>query len=216
MHLVGFIIRLFSFYYKFLSNVLAKRSDSRISLALIILILFGEKYSRTSLIRTLIIRIANLPNRFGPSGKFIENSTQLTCLKITCYRIIYSTVLWLLELQIRRGRKVKMPVHVVNSNSRTSDCHCSLFSQKNPLIRVFCLSGWLAFSVNPDNWSSTVQPFTVTCYFLSSILTFRLIILFPNILLLHLMKRLLDGAAEDGVIVGKDSRCPGLYSTENL
>ena len=40
-----------------------------------------------------------------PLGKFVENSTKLTCLEITGYRIKYGTVLWLLELQIRRGRK---------------------------------------------------------------------------------------------------------------
>jgi len=64
------------------------------------------KYSRTPLIRKLVIRIANYADRLGPSGKFEQNSTKLTCLYITCYRIKYSTVLWLLELQIRRDRKV--------------------------------------------------------------------------------------------------------------
>ena len=49
---------------------------------------------------------AGYPDRFGPSGKFVENSTKLTCLEITGYRIKYSIVLWLLELQIRRGLKV--------------------------------------------------------------------------------------------------------------
>ena len=62
--------------------------------------------SRTPFIRKLVIRTANYPNWFGPSGKFVENATKLTCLEITGYRIKYSTVLWLLELQIRRGRKV--------------------------------------------------------------------------------------------------------------
>ena len=60
-----------------------------------------REYSRTPL-----IRIANYPDRLGPSGKCIENSTKLTYLEITCYQIKYSTVLWLIELQIRRGRKV--------------------------------------------------------------------------------------------------------------
>jgi len=46
------------------------------------------------------------PDQLDPLGKFVENSTQLTCLEITGYRTKYSTVLWLLELQIRRGRKV--------------------------------------------------------------------------------------------------------------
>ena len=47
------------------------------------------------------------PDRLGPLGKFVENFRKLTCLEITGYRIKYRTVLWLLELQIRRGRKVK-------------------------------------------------------------------------------------------------------------
>ena len=44
----------------------------------------------------------------------------------------------------------------MNSNSRTSNCQCSEFSKKNPITRIFCLSGCLAFPINPDNWSSTV------------------------------------------------------------
>jgi hypothetical protein len=48
---------------------------------------------------------AGYPDRYGPSGKSVENSIKPTCLEITAYRIKYSTVLWLLELQIRRGRK---------------------------------------------------------------------------------------------------------------
>jgi len=35
---------------------------------------------------------ARYPDRLGPSGKFVENSTKLTCLEITVYRIEYSTV----------------------------------------------------------------------------------------------------------------------------
>ena len=49
---------------------------------------------------------ADYPHQLGPSGKFVDNSTKLTFLEITGYRIKYITVLWLLELQIRRGRKV--------------------------------------------------------------------------------------------------------------
>ena len=37
---------------------------------------------RSPLIRKLAIRITNYPDRLGPSGKFIENSTALTCLEI--------------------------------------------------------------------------------------------------------------------------------------
>ena len=40
-----------------------------------------------------------------PSDKSVGNSIKLTCLEITGHRIKYSTVLRLLELQIRRGRK---------------------------------------------------------------------------------------------------------------
>jgi len=57
------------------------------------------------------------PDKLGPSGKFLENSTKLTCLEITGYQIEYSTVLCLLELQIRHGQKVQTQVHAVNSNS---------------------------------------------------------------------------------------------------
>ena len=63
-------------------------------------------YSITPIIRTLVIRTANCPDRLGPLGKFVENYTKLACLEITGYWIKYSTVLWLLELQIRCGRKV--------------------------------------------------------------------------------------------------------------
>ena len=63
-------------------------------------------YSSTPVIRTLVIRNANYPDRLSPSDKCAENSTKLTCLEIIGYRIKYSTVLWLLELPIRRGRKV--------------------------------------------------------------------------------------------------------------
>jgi len=64
------------------------------------------KYSITPLIRTLVIRMANYPDRLGLSSKFVENSTKLTSLELIGYWIKYNTVLWLLELQMRRGRKV--------------------------------------------------------------------------------------------------------------
>jgi hypothetical protein len=44
---------------------------------------------------TPIIRIANYPDRLGPPGKSAKNSTKLTYLEITGYRIKYSTVSWL-------------------------------------------------------------------------------------------------------------------------
>ena len=54
----------------------------------------------------LIIQITNCLYWLGPSGQFVENSTHLTCLEITGYWIKSNTVLWLLELQMRRGQKV--------------------------------------------------------------------------------------------------------------
>ena len=46
-----------------------------------------------------------------------------------------SIVLWLLELQIRRDPKTETQVNTVNSNSRTPNSQCSLFSKKNPIIQ---------------------------------------------------------------------------------
>ena len=57
-------------------------------------------YRRTPLIWTLVIRIG-----FVSSCKSVQNSTKLTCLEITGHRIKYNTVLGILELQIRYGRK---------------------------------------------------------------------------------------------------------------
>jgi hypothetical protein len=74
--------------------------------------------------------LANYPDRLGPSGKFVENSTKLTCLEITVYRVKYRTLLWLLELQIRLGRKVQTQVHTVNSKSRNSTAIVAYFNWK--------------------------------------------------------------------------------------
>ena len=84
-----------------------------------------SKYSRTPVIRKLVIRIANYPERLAPSGKFVENATKLTCFEIAGCRVKYNTALWLLEFQIRRGRKVYTQVYTVYSNSRASNCQCS-------------------------------------------------------------------------------------------
>jgi len=42
----------------------------------------------------------------------------------------------------------------VQSKSRTSKCQCSLL-KKNPIIRIFYISGWLAVPMNLDKGSST-------------------------------------------------------------
>jgi hypothetical protein len=56
-------------------------------------------------------------------------------------------------------------VHTVNSNSRFSSCQFSLFSQTNPILWIFCISGWLAVPINPYNWSYTVLYFTRKSFF---------------------------------------------------
>ena len=55
--------------------------------------LYLAQHSRTPLLQTLVIRIANYPNRLFPSGKFVENSTKLYCFEIIGYQIKCSTVL---------------------------------------------------------------------------------------------------------------------------
>jgi len=40
-------------------------------------------YSIIPLIRTLVIRIANYPDRLRPLGKFVENSTKVTSFEVT-------------------------------------------------------------------------------------------------------------------------------------
>jgi len=52
-----------------------------------------------------------------------------------------------------------LPTYLQNANynSRTSNRQCILFSKKNPIIRVFCLSGWLVVPINQDKCSYTVQ-----------------------------------------------------------
>ena len=63
------------------------------------------KHSRIPLIGTLAI--ADHRDHLGPSVKFVDNSIELTCLEITGYWLKYSTVLWLIELQIRCGERFR-------------------------------------------------------------------------------------------------------------
>jgi len=115
------------------------------------------QYSRTPFTWTLVIWIAKYPDWTGQLGKSVNNSTELTCLEITSYQIKYRTVLWLLKLPIRRDREVLMHVHTVHNNSQTSNCQCSLFSKKNPIIQIFYIAGWLTNPFNSVKCSSTVQ-----------------------------------------------------------
>ena len=114
------------------------------------------KHSRTPPIRTLVIRVSNYPDRLGPSGKYEENSTKITCLEIIGFRIKYCAMLWLMEFQNMRGRKFYIQAHTININIPTSNCQRSIFSKKNSITRIFCLSQWFAFPINTDKLSSTV------------------------------------------------------------
>jgi len=58
---------------------------------------------------------AGYADRLGSSGKYVESSTKLNCLESTGYRIKHSTMFWLLELQIWRGRMVETQVLTVNT-----------------------------------------------------------------------------------------------------
>ena len=90
-------------------------------------------------------------DRFGPSGKCVENPTKISCLEITGYRIKYSRLSWLLELQIRLGRKVQTQVHPTYFRLATQ----SIF-EENPINQIVFKSRWLAVPINPNKWSSTV------------------------------------------------------------
>jgi hypothetical protein len=52
-----------------------------------------NKNSRILLIRVLVIRITNYPERLGPCDKFV-NSTKLICLEINGYWLKYVIMLW--------------------------------------------------------------------------------------------------------------------------
>jgi len=43
----------------------------------------------------------------------------------------------------------------------TSNCQCSLFWKKSPIIQIFCIPGLLANPINPDKWSFTLFYFCV-------------------------------------------------------
>jgi hypothetical protein len=102
---------------------------------------------------------AGYPERLDPSRKLVQSSIKLTFLEVTGYRFKYSTVLWRLELQIRRGQKFLTQVRTVNTKSQNSDCQCGIFSKKNPVILIFCIRDSSPSQFNPDKWSYTVLGF---------------------------------------------------------
>ena len=54
-------------------------------------------------------------------------------------------------------------VHTINSNNRTSNCQYRLFSKKNPIIRIFYISGCLTVPIIPDKQSSIVLHILSAC-----------------------------------------------------
>jgi len=73
--------------------------------------------------------LPDYPDRLGPSGKFVENSTKLSCLEIMGYWIKHLTVLRLLELQIRRNRNVFTHVHTAELQT----ANVAYFQRRNQL-----------------------------------------------------------------------------------
>ena len=67
-----------------------------------------EAIAATAAATTVEVHLSGswLSRSVGTSDKSIVNSTKLTWLEITDYWIKYSTVLWLLGLQIKHGQKV--------------------------------------------------------------------------------------------------------------
>ena len=74
------------------------------------------RYSRTPLIRTLVVWIANYPDRLRPSGKFVDNCTKLACLEITGYRIKYRGV----DKSLARPGRTQARKHVRDSRDFNS------------------------------------------------------------------------------------------------
>ena len=110
-------------------------------------------YSRTPLIRTLVIRVASYPNRLGPSGEHFRTLIVLHLLwlkffpncqiHIRNYVLIF--YLYVNKYLVQSSRLQKFfPLQNVN---------IAYFQKKNPLIRILCISGWLAVPINPDKCS---------------------------------------------------------------
>ena len=117
------------------------------------------KYGRTPLIRTLVIRIADYPDRLGPSGRIF---LAVKVLHLFFYGLNVSP-----SCQIHLRNYVIMFYLHVNKYVASSGpfteiffplqtANVAYFKRKYPIIRIFCMSGWFALPVNPDKWSSAV------------------------------------------------------------
>ena len=113
-------------------------------------------YSRTPLIWKLVIRISNYPDRIGPSSKhFLTVIVYLLLLRNFPPFVKYVKKLYINVLFVCKPIR-SLKHSFADFFFSTSYCQCRPFSKKNPIIRIFCLSGWLAVPINPNKWSSTV------------------------------------------------------------
>ena len=121
------------------------------------------------LIRTLVIWIGLAPrvnllrtlqNYVALKLSFIGSSTS-QCYVFKTSNQAYSEVqvqynVMSSRTSVRAYCKGLDAVRTANSRSRTSNCQCGLFSKANPVIRIFCISRWLAVPNSPNKWRSTV------------------------------------------------------------
>ena len=70
--------------------------------------------------RTPLVRIANYPDRVGPSGILVENSTKLTCPESIGYGVKYST--WC--VQVLRSPKEAFVAAMQSWRERCEKCVC--------------------------------------------------------------------------------------------
>ena len=55
-------------------------------------------------------------------------------------------------------------LYTVNSNSRTANCQCRIFSNRNPAIRNFYISGWFTVQINCTGLFEMTVGVLTTCH----------------------------------------------------
>jgi len=96
----------------------------------------------------MVIRIANFPVPFGPSGKHFRTET---VPQLFMAKILFPSC------QIRIRNCVLMLYAINKYGAKTAVCRfffyfkmqCSIFSKKNSIIWIFYLSGSLIVPINP-------------------------------------------------------------------
>jgi hypothetical protein len=85
---------------------------------------------RNKLYYQCIFHFASVQKSFPWKFPDRTNMQQIIAVNSSSRTTSFST--FEVELAIRHHQKVQMQVHIANSNSKTSNCQCSLFSIKNP------------------------------------------------------------------------------------